>query len=166
MDLLLVEELCQFIARFTADYEVEMPDGTTKSPQIVNGFLPPKRDDDRDDDEEPMILIRLADGQDEWHEDTTQAIAVAHTTIIVRTAAWDVTKGPQQTLNLTARIRQRIYASPILAHRYRAIYPLKWKAPEGNTFPLWQGEMTVPWIVPIPQNVQEVYTLVDEKSPA
>jgi hypothetical protein len=159
VELLLVDELCEFIEAATKDYLVVNEKGS-QVPRVVNGYLPPKREDGKDDDNEPVILVRLLDGQDEFQ--AGQGIATANTIIAVRTASRDVKIGPQNTLNLMNRIRRCIYASPILANRYRATFPVKWVAPEG-TIPLWQGEMTIPWIVPMPQETWEVHEFADEK---
>jgi hypothetical protein len=31
---------------------------------------------------------------------------------------------------------------------------MKWKAPDGLSYPIWQGEMTIPYFVPM---VQEIF---------
>jgi hypothetical protein len=164
MDLLLVDELCSFIETLIQSELVDTLDKGLMAPRVVNGYLPPKRDDGRDDDEEPLVLVRLVEGQDEWHAERGMAVATVHTLIAVRTASEDVKIGPKTTLSLMNRIRIGIYAARFLpSMRYRVEYPLKWKAPEPTTWPLWQGEMNVPWIIPIPQEIREVHEFADER---
>lgn len=154
--LLLQEELCRFIRDITRDYLLETRKGS-QPPQIVGGFLPPKRQEENpNDDDEFCILVRVVDGEDDWIPAEMQARATVRTLVVVRTASWDVREGQRNTLNLMNLIRQRIYAAPILSNRYRATFPVRWKAPEGDTLPIWQGEMTIPWIVPMPQEIWEV----------
>jgi hypothetical protein len=155
IEFLLQDELCRFIREITRDYLLDTRKGP-QPPQVVGGFLPPKRQEGSNDDDEFCILVRIVDGEDEWVPAEMQARAIVRTVVAVRTASWDVWEGQRNTLNLMNRIQRQIYATPVLANRYRATFPVRWKAPEGDSLPIWQGEMTIPWIVPMPQEIWEV----------
>lgn len=153
VEIMLVDEICAFLEEIFEDYLVEDGTGKVWPITIINSFLPPKKTDKDEDYEKFCILVRVLEGEDNFSQADGMVIATIRTIIAVRTASMDVKIGPKNTLNLMQRIRQRIYASPILAKRFRAVFPLKWKAPAGDTLPFWQGEMTIPWIMPVPQEL-------------
>ncbi|MBP2654248.1 MAG: hypothetical protein H6Q73_1817 [Firmicutes bacterium] len=155
LDPLLLDSLADFLTKKVADYTVEDENKTLWPFTVVRGFLPPKRTDETEDYEKFCILVRYDDGEADWNAVENQAKAINRMTIAVRTASFDPQIGPRNTINTMAMIQRMIYTSPTLARKYRATFPFKWKAPTGDTLPIWQGEMVVPWIVPMPQEILE-----------
>ncbi|MBP2655406.1 MAG: hypothetical protein H6Q73_2975 [Firmicutes bacterium] len=155
IDPVLLDSLCDFLNQKFTDYTVGDENKTLWPFTVVRGFLPPKRSDELEDYEKFCILVRYNDGDADWSIAENQSKAVNRMTIAVRTAAFDPQIGPRNTINTMAMIQRLIYESPILARKYRATFPLKWKAPAGDTLPIWQGEMTIPWIVPMAQEIWE-----------
>jgi len=154
IDPLLLGCLADFINKIVSGYIVEDENKKQWSVAVVQGFLPAKRSETIEDYEKCCVLIRYDDGEADWIAGEDQSKATNRITIAVRTWSNDVQIGPQNTIVLMAMIQRQIYAHPILGNKYRATFPIKWKAPEGHTFPIWQGEMTIPYIVPM---VQELF---------
>jgi hypothetical protein len=151
---LLLDDLTDFLTGIFNGYIVEDEKGTQWAMTVIKGFLPPKRTEPTEDYEKYCIVVRYADGEADWNAGEDQAKSTNRINIIVRTWSDDVQLGPQNTINLMAMIQREIYSNPILVNKYRAVFPLKWKAPDGQSFPIWQGEMTIPYIVPM---VQEIF---------
>lgn len=154
IDPLLLDSLVDFFTKVFKGYVVEDELGNQWSMTVVQGFLPPKRTNPTEDYEKYAVMIRYDDGEADWFGGEDQSKSINRIKICVRTWSDDVQLGPQNTINLMAMIQRKIYEHPILARKYRAIFPLKWKAPDGQSYPIWQGEMTIPYIVPM---VQEIF---------
>jgi|GEM_PF-3712138 len=156
IDPLLLDGLCDFISNAVNGYQVEDEKGILWPLTVIRGFLPPKRTDELEDYEKFCILVRYDEGESDWNIAENQSKAINKMIIAVRTVSFDPQIGPRNTINVMAMIQRQIYAAPMLANRYRATYPLKWKAPDGTGLPIWQGEMTIPYIVPM---VQEIFDM-------
>lgn len=154
---LLLDSLCDFIENLVNDYQVEDEEKVSWPISVIRGFLPPKRTEQLEDYEKFCVLVRYGEGEADWNTTEDQSKAINRMLIVVRTASFDPQIGPRNTVNLMAMIQQKIYETPILNKRYRATFPLKWKAPAGDSLPIWQGEMTIPYIVPM---VQEKFNIM------
>jgi len=154
IDTMLADGVVDFITGLFVDYTVADEKGKEWPLAVVKGFLPPKRTEEIEDFEKYCILVRYADGEADWIAVEDQSKSINRLLIFVRTWSGDVQLGPQNTINLMAMIQQRLYATPIVAKKYRATYPMKWTAPDGQSYPIWQGEMTIPFFVPM---VQELF---------
>lgn len=154
IDPLLLDSLVVFITEAVKGYIVEDENNVQWPVTVVKGFLPPKRTETVEDYEKNCIVIRYDNGEADWNAGEDQAKATNRVIIAIRTWSNDVQLGPANTIALMAMIQRRIYQQPIIDHKYRATFPMKWKAPEGHTLPIWQGEMTIPYIVPM---VQELF---------
>lgn len=153
IDVLLLSALVKRIEETVKEYRVEDERGILHPITVVPGFLPPKRTEQLEEYEKYCVLVRLAKGQLAWNKEYQQAEAITKTIIVVRTASLDVHAGPMNTLNLMTAIQTAIYSAPILDERFRATFPMDWEGPDGQSFPLWQGEMTIPWLRPMPQEI-------------
>ena len=152
----LLDDLCDFISSSLSNYQVIDEKSKLWDVAIIRGFLPPKRTDESEDYEKFCVLVRHDDGESDWIAAENQVKSLNRMIIAVRTTSFDPQIGPRNTMNLMAFIQREIYASPMLANRYRAAFPLKWKAPDGQSLPIWQGEMIIPWITPVPQEIYDM----------
>lgn len=155
VDAELLDAVVAFLAKQFADYTVQDETGKLWPFTVVDGFIPPKRTDETEDYEKFCILVRYADGEADWVASDGRVNAVNRITVAVRTTSFDVKCGPRNTINTMAMIQRMLYRSPVLAKKYRATFPLEWKAPAGDTMPFWQGEMTIPFTVPAVQEEWE-----------
>lgn len=155
VDAGLLDAVVAFLTKQFADYTVQDENGKLWPFTVVYGFIPPKRTDETEDYEKFCIVARYADGEANFVTSDGRVNAVNRITIGVRTASFDVKVGPRNTINTMSMIQRMLYRSPILDNKYRATFPLEWKAPAGDTVPFWQGEMTIPFTVPAVQEEWE-----------
>jgi len=153
IDPLLLSSLVDFISKVVSGYIVEDETGKQMAVSVVQGFLPPKRTEPDESYERCMIQVRYSDGEADWNPGEDQAKSTNRMVIAVRTASNDVQIGPANTVALMAMIQRRIYAHPILNRKYKATFPMKWTAPISHTLPFWEGEMTIPYFVPMAQEI-------------
>jgi hypothetical protein len=154
IDPLLLSDLTDFLNKVVKDYVVEDENGVQWPVLVVQGWLPPKRTTSDEADEGFCIMARYEDGEADFNVPEDQSKSINRVSIAVRTTSNDVQMGPQNTINLMAMIQRRIYEHPILNKRYRATFPMKWTAPVGHTWPIWEGTMTIPYYVPM---IQEIF---------
>lgn len=146
--ILLQDALARRVEEITRDLTMPTASGV-KALNVVSGFLPPPREGDQDD--EFAVAVRLFEGDDDMDQMADAAKATAKVAIKVVTKTKDVQLGQRMTLMIMERIRKNLHEYPFLEQRYRAILPLKWQAPNGETWPLWEGYMLTTWVVPMPQ---------------
>ena len=156
IDPLLLGSLVDFLDKVVDGYIVEDVCENKMPVTVIQGYLPPKRTAPDESYEKCMIQVRYSDGEADFNTAEDQSKSINRMIIAVRTTSDDVQIGPQNTVNLMAMIQRKIYEHPILNRKYRAIFPLKWKAPTSDTWPFWEGEMTIPYIVPM---VQEIFDM-------
>lgn len=155
IDPLLLDSLVDFISEIVNGYIVEDEKGVQRTVTVIKGFLPPKRAESDESYEKCCVLVRYDDGEADFNVTEDQTKSINRMKIAVRTPSEDVQLGPQNTMVLMAIIQQRIYEQPILGKKYRATFPMKWTAPGGHTWPFWEGEMTIPYFVPMVQEIFE-----------
>lgn len=140
----LVESICAFLGTVVANYSLETNQKATKSPQVVAGWLPPKRSSDIPDF--PYVIVRASDGKD------TEEIATVTVKILVGTYAEDP-NGFRDVLNIMERIRIAFGEQRVLEKKYRMEYPFSWRLFDDQPYPEWAGEITTTWVVPLPQEI-------------
>ena len=134
----LAKALRAFIAGVISEYRLPVKNGEPRAPEVVNGFLPPKRSSVEDDF--PFVLVRLEKGETNLEETTCTAAII----IGCYTAEFD---GHEYCLNVMERIKQALCSMPFgtLANRYQLRYPVKWELPDEQPYPQWQIGMTTKW---------------------
>ena len=149
--LLLLTELKKFIEGVVKDYSLETQEkGKRKEPQVVEGYLPPKKATDIPDF--PYVIVRLMDGTD------TDSEAKVTIRIVFGTYSEEF-EGWKDPLNILFRVREKLFTQRVLAKKYRVEYPLKWQSFEDPPYPAWIAEMTTIWTVNRPV---EIYAMEDE----
>ena len=134
----LAKALRAFIAGVISEYRLPVKNGEPRAPEVVNGFLPPKRSSVEDDF--PFVLVRLEKGETNLEETTCTAAII----IGCYTAEFD---GHEYCLNVMERIKQALCSMPFgtLANKYQLRYPVKWELPDEQPYPQWQIGMTTEW---------------------
>ena len=138
-----LRELCEQAVK---DFRLPTKDGKTlRAPQIVNGFLPPKRSTDLDDF--PFVLVRP-------EQCTTDRESEEVRVNIIVGCYSEEYDGFEYGVNVVERIKEKICTLPdeTLAQRYQMRYPVKWTMVPEQPWPQWQIDMETIWIFNSPRN--------------
>lgn len=146
---LLTKALRELCKQAVAEFRLPTKDGKTlRAPQIVNGFLPPKKSTDNDDF--PFVLVRPEAG-------TTERVAEEIRVNIIVGCYSEEYDGYEYGVNVIERIKEKICTLPAetLAERYQMRYPLKWNMVPEQPWPQWQIDMETIWVFNSPLNSDE-----------
>lgn len=141
-----LRELCEQAVK---DFRLPTKDGKTlRAPQIVNGFLPPKRSTDIDDF--PFVLVRP-------EQCTTDRESEEVRVNIIVGCYSEEYDGFEYGVNVVERIKEKICTLPAetLAQRYQMRYPIKWTMVPEQPWPQWQIDMETIWIFNSPRNTDD-----------
>lgn len=141
-----LRELCE---QAVNDFRLPTKDGKTlRAPQIVNGFLPPKRSTDLDDF--PFVLVRP-------EQCTTDRESEEVRVNIIVGCYSEKYDGFEYGVNVVERIKEKICTLPAetLAQRYQMRYPIKWTMVPEQPWPQWQIDMETIWIFNSPRNTDD-----------
>ena len=141
-----LRELCEQAVK---DFRLPTKDGKTlRAPQIVNGFLPPKRSTDLDDF--PFVLVRP-------EQCTTDRESEEVRVNIIVGCYSEEYDGFEYGVNVVERIKEKICTLPAetLAKRYQMRYPIKWTMGPEQPWPQWQIDMETIWIFNSPRNTDD-----------
>ena len=142
-----LRELCEQAVK---DFRLPTKDGKTlRAPQIVNGFLPPKRSTDLDDF--PFVLLRPEQCTTDRESEEVRV------NIIVGCYSGEY-DGFEYGVNVVERIKEKICTLPAetLAQRYQMRYPIKWTMVPEQPWPQWQIDMETIWIFNSPRNTDDL----------
>ena len=123
-------------------------EGELRAPQVINGYLPPKRSGSKDDF--PFVLVRADEGV------TDAECTEVQVSIIVGTYSEDY-DGHEYCLNIMSRIREALCTLPdsTLANRYILQLPVKWSGYAEQPYPYWQIDMQTSWLILTPQPISK-----------
>lgn len=137
---LLVDELRDFVDEVVRNYWFETNrQDITKAPQVVTGYLPPKKSSP--DPDYPFVIVRLVEGSDN-PEGATVTVK-----IIVGTYSEDAQNGWRDVANIIERVWIELFKKRIIGKKFMVEYPMKFEMPEEQPFPEWIGIMTTVWTV-------------------
>lgn len=142
----LTKALRELCAQAVKDFRLPTKDGKTlRAPQIVNGFLPPKRSTDLDDF--PFVLVRP-------EQCTTDRESEEIRVSIIVGCYSEEYDGFEYGVNVVERIKEKICTLPAetLDQRYQMRYPVKWTMVPEQPWPQWQIDMETIWIFNSPRN--------------
>lgn len=122
--------------------ETDHVDAPRRPPQIVNGFLPPKRTDG--EPEFPFIIVRPASGVV-----PNDGYGRAKLRLIVGTFSEEY-DGHEYAMQVFERSLRGLMERPTLERRYTLEYPLAWELFDEQPYPFWQLVATTEWGVPTP----------------
>lgn len=140
----LVLDLGIFIEDALKGLRLQTKKGELRAPQVVDGYLPPKRT--LEDDDFPFVIVRAEGGTSEL-EVTTVTVS-----LIIGCYTTE-TDGYAHCLEIMQRIRLALCQLPcrVLKRRYQLEYPISWSNVPEHPYPQWQLEMTTKWIINTPQ---------------
>lgn len=136
--------------------EFDNSDSTTKAykqPQVIDGYLPPKRSTRNAENEEvpdyPFIIIRPTDGRTPTNEASQVTVS-----LLIGCFSEDY-DGYKACLLVLAAIRTALMAQPTLDQRFRMEMPFEWQQPEDQPYPEFMLQITTRWTVPTPQDIEQ-----------
>ena len=133
-----------FIEGALKDLRLKTKKGELRAPQVVDGYLPPKRT--LDDDDFPFVIVRAEEGVSDMGQTvvTISLIVGCYTT---------ETDGYAHCMEIMQRIRFALCRMPnqTLAGRYQLEFPITWRNTPEQPYPQWQLEMTTKWVFNTPQ---------------
>lgn len=122
--------------------EMEAKKGGLRVPQVVNGFLPPKRSQVEPD--HPFVIVRPKDGQ--INAAMEQRVRLQ---LIIGTHS-EASDGHEFGLMVLQRIIASITERPVLADRFALQLPLTWELFEEQPYPFWQLVAETDWTIAAP----------------
>ncbi len=139
----LVSAITDYLEKVVKNFFLETSQGNQKVPQIIEGYLPPKRSGVVSDF--PYIIVRPIEGED-FNDRATVVVA-----LIIGTYSIDYSEGYKDVANIIWRIRTALLQQRVLEGIYRLEPPLKWSMFEDQPIEQWLGVITTTWVVPLPQ---------------
>lgn len=113
-----------------------------RAPDIVDGFLPPKRSKGQKRGDFPFVIVRAMGGNDAAQDDSVVQVRMV-------IGVWNESEdGYRDWMAVKERIRIDLLGQQVLDGRFRLQYPFKWDLPEDQPVPQWLGTLDVGWTVP------------------
>lgn len=134
---ILAHELGAFLKRSLSGVVSQTPGKTWKAPEIINGFLPPKRDAK---DDFPFVVIIPVKGSTDGDKTETD--------VRMEVGAWsEEYSGYEYAMNIMSRIRNALMDLPdgTLAGKFRITLPITWEMDDEQPYPGWLITMTTTW---------------------
>lgn len=140
--------------------ECESDAEAVKMPNVVDGFLPPKRDSNTDDF--PFIVVRPVTGKTENHASTVATVKL----IIGAYNGSEKYDGHNDLILIISELRRIIFENKSIHYAvgqgskaldadvgavFRLAYPFEWVIFEDQPEPFWEGEIITRWEIPAPQ---------------
>lgn len=140
----LVIDLGLFIEEVVKDFRLlTKTEGQSRPPQIIDGYLPPKRSTNEDDF--PFVIVRAEGGVSQMGRTSVEVsfIIGSYTT---------ETDGYAHCLEIMQRIRTALCQLPnqTLNARYQLEFPIEWRNIPDQPYPQWIIEMTTHWVMNTP----------------
>lgn len=126
--------------------ETDHADAPHRAPQIIDGYLPPKRASD--EPENPFVIVRPSTGKIEQDQNSPKI------TLIVGTYSEEY-DGHTYALLVFERLLQSLQERPVLANRYRLEYPIDWRLYDDQPYPFWQMDATLEFTIPVTVQLDE-----------
>lgn len=148
-----LDAVAEYLPQVIQDFRMELPAGTsTRVPQVVKGWLPPKDPKHPDNEDVPYVLPRLV-----GHDDVDEGVSFARIHIFVGTFSEDI-DGWRDIANIIERIRQAFLKNRVIGKKFRLELPMKSVIPDEQPRVHWVGWLETRWA--IAQPIEEV--LFDE----
>lgn len=140
----LIDALISFLSEKTQNIILTTEAGIEKTPQYVNGYLPPKKSTDIEDF--PFIIVRPNNGSD-----TPSNIGMSGDVavkILIGTHSEDP-HGYQDAVTLLEIIRRELLTQRVINKQFE-LQLFSWQFPDEQPFPHWYIELTTNWAVLVP----------------
>ena len=122
-----------------------------KAPEIVNGYLPPKRSDNIPDF--PCVIVRPSEGDTEM-DDGSRPQDITKVKLLIGSYSRD-DDGYEYALVIFRRITTALRKELLLDEKFRMRPKIKWQMPDEQARVVWYIEATTEWEVPTVQEVLE-----------
>ncbi len=133
-----------FIEDALKELRLKTKKGELRAPQIVDGYLPPKRT--LEDDDFPFVIVRAEEG--------TSFMGQTSVTVSLIVGCYTTeTDGYAHCMEIMQRIRAALCQMPeqTLDERFQLEFPIVWRNFPEQPYPQWQLEMTTKWTFNTPQ---------------
>ena len=133
-----------FIEDAIKELRLKTKKGELRAPQIVDGYLPPKRT--LEDDDFPFVIVRAEEG--------TSFMGQTSVTVALIIGCYTTeTDGYAHCMEIMQRIRSALCQMPeqTLDERFQLEFPIVWRNAPEQPYPQWQLEMTTKWTFNTPQ---------------
>lgn len=152
----LTNDLRDYLRERLAEVKLPTKAGGTRAPEILNGYLPPKRTKTGDDF--PFVLVRADRGQ------TAPDATTVSVSIIVGVYSEDF-DAHDICLSVMAKIRQALYDLPdgTLSERYQFRPGFSWENFPEQGWPYWQLDIKTEWLMPAPEIAPDPYTVLGSR---
>ncbi len=146
IEVYLTKAIRSFLTDVCKDYALGTEGGETRTPKIVNGYLPYESDSEQDF---PFVIVRADSAS------TDGDMTDVDVDIIIGTYVPDDTHpvGHDVCLEIMARIRTALVGLPeqLLEKRYQLQMPISWDMPAEQPYPYWQLNMSTKWSIHNPR---------------
>lgn len=121
-----------------------------RTPQIVNGYLPPKRANASDDF--PFVIVRAESGKSDQSSTSVDVVIL----VGCYTEAFD---GHEDCINVMAKIRQALFdlRCGTLSRRYQFNGDLSWNLSPEQPWPYWELQISTSWTLIAPQHQDDEF---------
>ena len=140
----LVADLISFLSSKTATISLVDQNGNTRTPQYIEGYLPPKRSTDTDDF--PYIIIRPSNGNDSKGD--IGMVGELTVKILIGVYSEEI-QGYQDAVSLLENIRLEVLRQRVISAQFD-LQAFSWQFPEEQTYPQFWVEATTNWAVLVP----------------
>lgn len=131
----LLRSLVDYVREAVKDFRIPVKSGDPRAPQVVSGYLPPKRGTDHDDF--PFVIVRPVKG-------ACDDVSSATVNLIIGVYDEDMA-GFEHCLNIMAQLRTSFCVDGVIEKRYQLTRPITWECPEEQPYPQWLLLMTTEW---------------------
>lgn len=123
-------------------------DDALRAPQVVNGYLPPKRQNDEPD--YPFVIVRPGKGST-----TRRDMSAAEVKLLIGCYSEEF-DGFEECLMVMSHLRTSFMERPILEKRWQFELPFEWTNFDDQPWPQWNIECTCRWSLYTPQDTQDL----------
>lgn len=140
----LTDTLCEFVKDCLKNKQFETQSGIYRPPEVVPGYLPPKRS--REQEDFPFVIVRAESGT------TTFGQTEASVVFIIGCYSEEI-DGYAYCLQVMEHLRFSLATieDRILDRRYELQFPIVWSNVQEQPYPFWQIQMTTHWVLNAPQ---------------
>lgn len=135
----LTDALCDFIRESLTHLSLETQSGIHRPPEVIPGYLPPKRS--RAAEDFPFVIVRAENAS--CNRGETEA-----TVVLIVGCYSQETDGYAYCLHVMQHLRLALLTleDQTLAGKYQLAFPIDWDNVPEQPYPLWQIQMTTRWV--------------------
>lgn len=151
---IMIDELVKELQQATKNLQLLTPKGNLRSPQIYDGYLPPKNPKDPQSEDFPYVIARYLNDQSE--DDGASAQVKVYCGIYSE----DDKQGWRDLLGLMNAIKTHLLSNRFFGQYFEIKLPLKREIPEEQGAPEWVGwfnlTISIPNIMEVNEDVRRI----------